>query len=485
MTEQRILIDRYGHAIPVETVNRALEVFSRFNPEQQNAAIDIALGPPEGRDECYLPVIHGPPGTGKTLVICVASILYLARKAPSRRKVQVVIVTFTNYAADQVVRTFRDRLAVDPHLLKRLAWREFDKGLTDYYETTDPAKLRHKEKQELEGARIFVVTAHSSGRARSLSRRPLIIFDEVSQINTPLFVQGSINFRMTAQNKDIDYVCLVGDPNQLPIVTHEGELRTPIINSLVRPGTDGIVRVRQPHVLRTQYRMHPAICDLVNELGILVDMPPLRSAPDPTHTLHPYGYAPPGEVPEVLNQIMAPENAAVLVDTSELPGSEIIEESKANPFEAELVSSIWKAFNEYYERPPDSGRSPILTPYSLQRAHISSNLTDPGIVRTVDEMQGRESDLVVYSGVRQNPLGYIGFVGDFPRIFVACSRARRKLVLVMAVDTFIGNPAFKAMFDFFSKGQEGTYLTRIDLNQAQTIMSKGSGMGGGVKGADS
>ncbi len=470
MTTKKLLIDRFGHSLPAETVNRALEVFASLNEEQRKACVDISLGPPPSTEGCYLPIIHGPPGTGKTLVICVGTLLYLARRAPSRTKTQVVIVTFTNYAADQVVRTFKEQFDFDPHLLKRLAWKVFDNELEEYYEKRHPTQLRHQEKQDLEAARVFAVTAHSAGRARHVASRPLVIFDEVSQINTPLFIQGSVNFRMTAQNKDVDYICLVGDPNQLPNVTHQSELRVPIINYLVRGQPDGVMRAGDVHILRTQYRMHPTICRLVNSLGALTGMPPLESQPDATRTLDPHGFLDQDDLPSWVREVLKPENPLVLVDTSDLPGWEVQEASTANPNEARLVSSIWRAFQEAYRSPPDGGRMPILTPYALQRTHIENELGGPGLVRTVDEVQGREFDVVIFSGVRQNPLGFIGFVGEFPRIFVACSRARSKLVLVLSADTFRGDIVFDSILDFFQDGVEGAVSLRLSPEEADLLM---------------
>ena len=51
-------------------------------------------------------------------------------------------------------------------------------------------------------------------------------------------------------------------------------------------------------------------------------------------------------------------------------------------------------------------------------------------IATVDAFQGRECDVVVYSTVRSNRGGHIGFLGDHRRINVALSRARDQLVIV-------------------------------------------------------
>lgn len=86
----------------------------------------------------------------------------------------------------------------------------------------------------------------------------------------------------------------------------------------------------------------------------------------------------------------------------------------------------------------------ILTPYNAQKAlllrsralrDVCSPLTDrpfEELVRTTDEYQGRESELVVLSLVRNNSLGQRawGFMAEPERLNVMLSRARYRLVVV-------------------------------------------------------
>lgn len=85
----------------------------------------------------------------------------------------------------------------------------------------------------------------------------------------------------------------------------------------------------------------------------------------------------------------------------------------------------------------------ILTPYrgqvrcleALLRAQATLfdglNIT----VSSVDGYQGREADVVVFSAVRRNPAGAIGFVADARRLNVAVTRPRRGLVVVGSPST--------------------------------------------------
>lgn len=86
----------------------------------------------------------------------------------------------------------------------------------------------------------------------------------------------------------------------------------------------------------------------------------------------------------------------------------------------------------------------LLTPYNAQKAlllrsaplrQICATLTDrpfEELVRTTDEYQGRESELVVLSLVRNNSLGQRawGFMAEPERLNVMLSRARYRLVVV-------------------------------------------------------
>lgn len=72
----------------------------------------------------------------------------------------------------------------------------------------------------------------------------------------------------------------------------------------------------------------------------------------------------------------------------------------------------------------------ILSPYRGQIQKLKNKVSSSIPVSTVDSFQGRESDIIVFSTVRSNADGEIGFLEDHRRLNVMWTRARIALIIV-------------------------------------------------------
>ena len=76
----------------------------------------------------------------------------------------------------------------------------------------------------------------------------------------------------------------------------------------------------------------------------------------------------------------------------------------------------------------------VITPYQAQLKLILDKMKQKNLgnvsVRTVDGFQGQERDVIVFSAVRCNEHGFIGFLNDDKRMNVLLTRARRGMIVI-------------------------------------------------------
>ena len=224
-------------------------------------------------------------------------------------------------------------------------------------------------------------------------------------------------------------VILVGDERQLPPMVDESIGRgakdqgtSSFETSLFQDLLEHDVAVRQ-HVaqLQTQYRMHPAIGNLIS--NVFYDGTLVNGVDDHSHRFA-------ASFPTVVSWL----------STSGL--SNKMESRSGNSYDNSAEAGVVAAVLERVQLDPGRRgrlRVGVITGYSAQVGRLRGLIDTTDTQRwdgtsidiaTVDSFQGRVCDVVIYSTVRSNPERQIGFLRDFRRINVALSRARDLLLIV-------------------------------------------------------
>ena len=260
----------------------------------------------------------------------------------------------------------------------------------------------------LDRCQVLCCTCIGSGHDLLDGRRfSRVLIDEATQATEPAslvpLVRGSRQ------------IVLIGDHKQLPPTVisrraEDGGLSRSLFERLIDMGIE-------PKLLTTQYRMHPSISEFPNThfyQGLLEDGVSPDQRPAPMGMLWPDWESPMAFVPVDGDELLSPDGA-----------------SKENPAEASWAVKILIGLVEGGEI--DLSDIGIVTPYAGQvraiRDMIPESLQSVE-VRTVDGYQGREKDVIIFSCVRSNKDGNVGFLSDPRRINVALTRSRRGLVVV-------------------------------------------------------
>ncbi len=113
--------------------------------------------------------------------------------------------------------------------------------------------------------------------------------------------------------------------------------------------------------------------------------------------------------------------------------------SVLNVLEARWITNLLERIDFVSGNQKSNHRKPhvaVLTGYAAQRDHILNRLNQVRLnnidleCHTVDNYQGKEADIVIFSVTRSNTKGKAGFLNDKKRINVALSRARDYLLIV-------------------------------------------------------
>ncbi|NXW54028.1 ZGRF1 protein, partial [Eurystomus gularis] len=426
-----------------------IQTFS-LNPDQATALIQIAQmmtsrensKPVEEHQISPITIIRGVFGAGKSYLLSVV-ILFLvqlferseATDGPRPAPWKLLIASSTNIAVDRILLGLLDlgfedfirvgsirkiTKAILPHSLHAGSGNENEQLkelLALMKEDLTPAEKmyvrksveQHKlgtNKTILQQVKVVGATcAACPFPCLNALKFPVVMLDECSQMTEPASLLPIARFQC-------EKLVLVGDPKQLPPTVqgsesvHEKGLEQTLFDRLCLMG-------HKPVLLRTQYRCHPAISAIANELfyeGNLIDgVSEKERSPllDWLPTLCFYS----------VNGIEQMERDNSFYNMAEVH------------FTVKLIQSLIASGIE-------GSAVGVITLYKSQMCKIQNFLC--GVhseafeiksvqVSTVDAFQGAEKEIIVLSCVRTRQMG---FIDSEKRMNVALTRAKRHLLIV-------------------------------------------------------
>ena len=425
--------------------------------ESQKVACEAAISQ-------RLTLIQGPPGTGKT-----HTAVRILQAWSSQNVGTILAVADSNVAVDNLLegllglgvsavrlgqpvkvreslreatvdaqmeshplrRDLEEHLELNEKLARRISgMKGKEKGLAHRDLNRGWKEVRRIERQMrddiLDRAQVLCCTCIGVGHQLLDGRRfSRVLLDEATQATEPASLVPLV--------RGARQIVLVGDHRQLPptVISRRAEnggLRRSLFERLVAMGI-------KPMLLDTQYRMHPAISDFPNRTfyeGRLVDGITAAERPNPAGLLWNDWEVPMAFLPVNGDELLSPDGA-----------------SKENPAEAGWVAKILENLLQAGDlEEADIG---IITPYAGQVRAIRDALperNDSVEVHTVDGYQGREKEVIIFSCVRSNSDGTVGFLSDERRLNVALTRAKRGLIVIGDPDTLRNDETWASWLDY-------------------------------------
>ncbi|XP_038167500.1 protein ZGRF1 [Arvicola amphibius] len=424
----------------------------RLNKDQATALIQIAqmMAAQESGEDALEPctpplpitIIHGVFGAGKSYLLAVVILFFIqlfekcgAGTVGNARPWKLLISSSTNVAVDRVLLGL---LSLGFEKFIRVgSVRKIAKPILPYSlhagsenENEQLKELHALMKEELTAVeRVYVrksIEQHKLGTNRTLLKQvrvvgitcaacpfpcmndlkfPVVVLDECSQMTEPASLLPIARF-------ECEKLILVGDPKQLPPTiqgsdaAHENGLEQTLFDRLCLMG-------HKPILLRTQYRCHPVISAIANDLfyeGNLV------------------------------NGVSETERSPVLEWLPTLcfynvTGAEQVERENSFQNVAEAAFTL-KLIQSLIASGIAGSMIGVITLYKSQMYKICHLLSavdagHPDVkavqVSTVDAFQGAEKEIIVLSCVRTRQ---VGFIDSEKRMNVALTRGRRHLLIV-------------------------------------------------------
>lgn len=296
-------------------------------------------------------------------------------------------------------------------------------------------------------ATVFLCTVDALCRLGKTRRRILIIDEAgtVPEYKLPLAV-----------SLGIEAVIAVGDQSQLQPFTHTG-----MSNGFFHR----LAKTVSISMLEEQFRMHPAISDLVSSSfysNRLFTNPCIAEArcAVPCAGIHWVDY------PDLHAET---SRGGALCNDVELGILRVFMVGVLGGFLARGKSVMITTFyREQFHRLMQLGENLGLVGVRMQGTKTERFFTHPLFrISTVDASQGSESDVLVLSCVRSNPKHHIGFLSQSNRVCVALSRAREHLIVIGSSRTLGDSVMWGALF---KAANQHSFQEPFDFSTENSLM---------------
>ncbi|XP_043827956.1 protein ZGRF1 [Dromiciops gliroides] len=433
--------------------NEMIQLY-KLNMDQATALLQIAqmmashdnVSDPQEQHTLPITIIHGVFGAGKSYLLAVVILflveLFEKNPAPTgvdARPWKILISSSTNVAVDRVLLGLLSlgfekfiRVGSIRKISKPILPYSLHAGLGN--ENEQLKELHALLKEDLTPVeKIYVrksIEQHKLGTNRALLKQvqvvgvtcaacpfpcmnnlqfPVVVLDECSQMTEPASLLPIARF-------NCEKLVLVGDPKQLPPTiqgsesAHDSGLEQTLFDRLCLMGHKAIL-------LRTQYRCHPAISAIANDLFYEGNL---------------------------INGISEKERSPLLEWLPTLcfynvKGIEQIERDNSFHNVAEAAFTL-KLIQSLIASGIEGSMIGVITLYRSQMYKLCTLFTSvhcdyPNLktvqVSTVDAFQGAEKEIIVLSCVRTKQ---VGFIDSEKRMNVALTRGKRHLLIVGNLD---------------------------------------------------
>lgn len=435
-------------------------------------------------------VLQGPPGTGKTSTIheIILQLLEL-------RTFPILVVAASNIAIDniaeklikthgreilRIVSNEKEKEYSRDHPLASICLhhkvydalpqqmkqtvddlrRPYSNVSQNLYKKLLTQQIKLSDMFTAQAKVIFTTTVVAGGNQLKLVKKlPVVIMDEATQSSEPTTL-------IPLSMPGVDKFVFVGDQRQLSSFSMVPNLSLSLFERVLLNNS-----YRNPHMLDTQYRMHPAISEFprvkfYDELlkdGITAEDRAMANIPaNPVYFWDTKGRA---------------REDRVRYGFREDRGY-----TYSNLNEIEYVTKVLMKL--IYDKQVLKSDIGVITPYRGQRDLISNQLVKNDLINpekeevqvevdrddiyneskpvtvhvvsgimiaSIDAFQGREKNFLVMSCVRSNEEGKIGFLNDRRRLNVALTRAKYGLILIGDVSCLKGDGLWREYLEFLEK----------------------------------